>query len=94
MSIGEHVRHYQARKRAKTARTQQQAETNAKRWIREAESFPYFCAQQRHRIKNRFKVQELHRCGLTTRREPVERHERTRPSDFEITIRGNCQGAF
>ena len=121
MSIGQHVRHYQAKKQAserqqrymqrlvasgrcrccgaprpptlalhcRACAAKRNAHATPKR-----ESFAYFCAQQGRKIRRAFAHRDLQRRGLTTRGEPRERHERTQPSDFEITMRGNCQGGF
>ena len=90
MSIGQHVQHYQAKKRAKAM---QCARVKA---VRNYESFAYFCNTQRRRIKQRFAKQAISRDAerRTSTGEWRERHERVRLSDYELIMRGNCRGAF
>ena len=70
MSIGEHVRHYQAQKQVKAARVQQQAEQRRARDACTRETFAYFRAQQQLRIKKWLARAELRRHGLNKRGEP------------------------
>ena len=107
MSIGAHIRHYQAQKHVKAARAQQQAEQQRARDTRTRETFAYFRAQQRLRITKWLTRLELRQQGLTKRGTPYvhwsggsggssapswDGESPQRPQDMHILLRGNCNG--
>ena len=90
---GEATPDHQASKQAKTPPMPYRGWANA---IRNHDSFAYFCSRQSNRLRQLFARQNIShdKERRTSRGEWRERHERFRLCDFEITRRGNCQGAF